>query len=64
VVDGAGELVDDEDAEGLGQAAARLCAKPDRARKAGLERAREFSWRKAARQTIAAYENRVRNALR
>jgi glycosyltransferase involved in cell wall biosynthesis len=60
VVDGAGELVDDEDAEALGQAAARLCSRPDRARKAGLERAREFSWRKAARQTISAYESVVR----
>ena len=63
VVDGAGELVDDEDADALGRAAAGLCAKPDRARKAGLERAREFSWRKTARQTIAAYEGAGESGL-
>jgi glycosyltransferase involved in cell wall biosynthesis len=56
VVDGAGELVPDGDAEALGRAAAALAANPDRARRAGLERAKAFSWRKAARQTIAAYE--------
>ena len=62
VVGTAGELVDDEDAEALGRAAASLCATPDRARKAGLERAREFSWRKAARLTIAAYESVMRRS--
>jgi glycosyltransferase involved in cell wall biosynthesis len=62
VVAAAGELVDDDDAGALGRAAAGLCAKPDRARKAGLERARQFSWRKTARQTIAAYESGVRRA--
>ena len=46
VVDAAGKLVDDGDAEALGRAAAALCAKPDQARQAGLERARAFSWRK------------------
>ncbi len=60
VVDKAGDLVDDGDAEALGQAAAKLCANPDRARKAGLERARAFNWRKAARQTIAAYQALLR----
>ena len=60
VVDGAGELVEDGDAEALGRAAAQLCAKPDQARRAGLERARGFSWRKTARQTIAAYESVLR----
>jgi glycosyltransferase involved in cell wall biosynthesis len=60
VVDGAGELVEDGDAEALGQAAARLCADPDQARRAGLERARSFSWRKTARQTIDAYERLLR----
>ena len=64
VAEGAGVLVGDGDAEALGRAAAGLCVKPDRARKAGLKRAKEFSWRKAARQTIGAYENGVRNALR
>lgn len=56
VVDAVGELVDDGNAEALGRAAAGLCAKPDQARRAGLERARAFSWRKAARQTMAAYD--------
>jgi glycosyltransferase involved in cell wall biosynthesis len=56
VVDEAGELVDDGDADALGRAAARLSAEPDRWRRAGLERAKTFSWRKTARETIAAYE--------
>ena len=60
VVDEAGELVEDGDAEALGRAAAQLCAQPDQARRAGLERARGFSWRKTARQTIAAYEKVLR----
>ena len=60
VVGGAGELVEDGDAEALGRAAAQLCAEPDRARRAGLERARGFSWRKTARQTIDAYERLLR----
>jgi glycosyltransferase involved in cell wall biosynthesis len=60
VVDAAGELVEDGDAEALGRAAAALSANPRRARKAGLERARAFSWRKTARQTIAAYERLLR----
>ena len=60
VVDSGGNLVDDGDTEALGRAAAALCAKPDQARRAGLERARAFSWRKTARQTIEAYESVVR----
>jgi len=60
VVEAAGELVEDGDAEALGQAAAKLCANPDRARKAGLERARAFSWRKTARQTVSAYQALLR----
>jgi glycosyltransferase involved in cell wall biosynthesis len=60
VVGAAGELVQDGDADALGHAAARLIAEPDRWRRAGLERAKEFSWRKAARQTIAAYESLIR----
>jgi len=60
VVDAAGQLVDDGDAEALGRVAAALCAKPDQARRAGLERARAFSWRKTARQTIEAYESVAR----
>jgi glycosyltransferase involved in cell wall biosynthesis len=57
VVDEAGELVDDGDADALGQAAARMSAEPARWRRRGLERAKAFSWRKTARATIAAYES-------
>jgi glycosyltransferase involved in cell wall biosynthesis len=57
VVGEAGLLVDDGDAEALGRAAASMAAEPDRWRRAGLERAKAFSWRKAARATIAAYES-------
>ena len=56
VVDGAGELVDDGDAEALGRAAARLAAIEERPWAPGLERAKLFSWRKTARATISAYE--------
>jgi glycosyltransferase involved in cell wall biosynthesis len=63
VVDGAGELVPDGDAEALGQAAAKLCADPQRVRRAGLERARAFTWRKAARQTIDAYESLLKKGI-
>jgi glycosyltransferase involved in cell wall biosynthesis len=57
VIEDAGLLVDDGDADALGRAAASMTAEPERWRRAGLERAREFSWRKAARETIAAYES-------
>jgi glycosyltransferase involved in cell wall biosynthesis len=57
VVGEAGLLVDDGDAEALGRAAAGMCAEPERWRRAGLERAKAFSWRKTARATIAAYES-------
>lgn len=56
VVDDAGRLVDDGDAEALGTAAAEMAAEPDRWRVAGIDRAKRFSWRKTARLTIAAYE--------
>jgi len=56
VVDGAGELVPDGDAEALGRAAARLAAIAERPWPPGVERAKTFSWRKAARATILAYE--------
>jgi glycosyltransferase involved in cell wall biosynthesis len=57
VVDETGHLVTDGDAEQLGRVAAAMAAEPDRWRKAGLRRARSFSWRKAAEETIAAYES-------
>ena len=63
VVDGAGSLVDDGDAEALGGAAAAMAAEPDRWRRAGMEHAKRFSWRKTARQTIAAYESVLRLSL-
>ncbi len=62
VVDGAGQLVEDGDAEALGRAAAAMIGEPDRWRRAGLEHAKSFSWRKAATQTIAAYESIARQA--
>jgi glycosyltransferase involved in cell wall biosynthesis len=57
VIGEAGLLVDDGDADALGRAAASMCAEPERWRRAGLERAKGFSWRKAARKTMAAYES-------
>jgi glycosyltransferase involved in cell wall biosynthesis len=56
VVAEAGMLVEDGDAEALGRAAAAMIGEAERWRRAGLERAKAFSWRKAAKQTIAAYE--------
>jgi glycosyltransferase involved in cell wall biosynthesis len=55
VVDGAGELVADGDADALGAAAAKLAGVADRPWKPGIERAKAFSWRRAALDTISAY---------
>ena len=60
VVGDAAELVADGDADALGRAAARMIGEAERWRRAGLERAKAFSWRKAARLTIAAYESVIR----
>jgi glycosyltransferase involved in cell wall biosynthesis len=60
VVGDAGRLVPDGDADALGRAAAELIAHPDDSRRAGLERAKGFSWRKATRQTISVYERLLR----
>jgi len=57
VVGGAGQLVADGDPRALGHAAAEMAAAPDPWRRAGLERAKSFSWRTAAKETIAAYES-------
>jgi glycosyltransferase involved in cell wall biosynthesis len=57
VVGEAGVLVEDGDAEALGRAAAGMIGERERWGQAGLERAKAFSWRKAARQTIAAWES-------
>ena len=56
-------LVPDGDAEALGRAAAEIALSPElaaRLRQAGLARAREFSWRKAAQATIAVYRRFLR----
>jgi glycosyltransferase involved in cell wall biosynthesis len=58
VVGDAGLLVEDGDAEALGRAAAELACNPDRAaemRAAGLSRARDYTWRRAAEGTVEAY---------
>ncbi len=58
VAGAAAVLVRDGDFEAMGRAAAQVALDPNRAaklRKAGLARAREFSWGKAARATIAVY---------
>jgi glycosyltransferase involved in cell wall biosynthesis len=60
VVGDAGELVADGDADALGRAAAALCADPEPARRAGLERAKRFSWRKTAQLTIDVYKSVLR----
>jgi glycosyltransferase involved in cell wall biosynthesis len=57
VVDDAGMLVADGDAEALGRAAADMSAEPERWGRAGIERAKAFSWRKAARETIRVYDS-------
>jgi glycosyltransferase involved in cell wall biosynthesis len=56
VVGDAGVLVEDGDADALGKAAAELLASPERSRRAGLQRARTFSWSRTARDTISVYE--------
>ena len=51
-------IVTDGDFEAMGRAAAQIALDPNLAawlRKSGLARAREFSWQKAARATIALY---------
>lgn len=57
VVGDAGTLVDDGDASALGEAAAAAVEDPEPWRKAGLQRARRFSWDKTARETVDAYES-------
>jgi glycosyltransferase involved in cell wall biosynthesis len=56
----AGMLVQDGDGEALGNAAAQLVDEPEPWRRAGLRRARQFSWDRAARETISAYESVLR----
>ena len=56
----AGMLVPDGDAMALGNAAAQIVSSPERWRRAGLQRAKRFSWEKAARETISIYESLLR----
>ena len=60
VVAEAGVLVEDGDSDALGHAAAGMAAQPERWRRTGIARAKAFTWRKAARLTIAAYESVLR----
>jgi glycosyltransferase involved in cell wall biosynthesis len=57
IVEDVGVLVEDGDAEALGRAAAQLSAEPERYRRAGLARARTYSWRRTAKLTIEGYES-------
>ena len=57
VVDDAGILVADGDAVALGNAAVQALGQRERWSKAGLARARKFSWDKVARETISVYES-------
>jgi glycosyltransferase involved in cell wall biosynthesis len=57
VVDDAGVLVEDGDAVALGEAAVSVMKDPEPWRAAGLKRSRRFSWEKAARETVAAYDS-------
>src|SRR3989441_3529326 len=60
VVDEAGILVEDGDGEALGDAAAAMIREPERWKRAGLQRAKKFSWDSTARETISAYESVLR----
>jgi glycosyltransferase involved in cell wall biosynthesis len=58
VVDAAAFLVDPDDSRAMGGALLSLLTQPDHAaslRARGLARAREFSWRKTAEDTLAVY---------
>jgi len=56
IVGDAGVLVADGDGRALGEAARAVLSNRKRWSKAGLERARRFSWEKAARETVSVYE--------
>jgi glycosyltransferase involved in cell wall biosynthesis len=57
VVDGAALLVEDGDGDALGNAAVKVIDQRERWSRVGLEWARKFSWDRAARETISAYES-------
>jgi len=59
VVGDAGFLTDISDAQGMGGAIISLLTQPsfaDQMRNLGLARARDFSWRKTAQETLAVYQ--------
>ena len=60
VVGDAGLLVEDGDATALGDAALALTGDRERWSKAGLQRAKKFSWDRTARETISIYESLLR----
>ncbi len=60
VMGDAGLLVHDGDGEALGRVAVEMMRERDRWKRAGLQRARKFSWAKTARETISAYESVLR----
>jgi glycosyltransferase involved in cell wall biosynthesis len=60
VVGDAGILVADGEAEALGEAVGEVLRDPERWRRAGLARARRFSWERTASETIRAYESLLR----
>jgi len=60
VVDDAGVLVADGDGAALGRAAAEVIPERERWSRAGLQQARKFSWDRAAKNTISAYESLLR----
>jgi len=53
----AGLLVHDGDGDSLGRAAVEMMRERDRWTRAGLRRAKTFSWRRATSDTISAYES-------
>jgi len=57
VVGDAALLVQDGNGDALGRAAVEMMRERERWRHAGLRRARKFSWTRAARETISAYES-------
>lgn len=63
VVGDAALTVSPDDYEGMAEAIARLLKDPalaDELRKRGLDRARQFTWERTARETLAVYETIVR----
>jgi glycosyltransferase involved in cell wall biosynthesis len=60
VVDGAGLLVDDGDGQALGRAALQAMEERQRWSRAGIDRARKFSWDRAAKDTISTYQSLLR----